>query len=176
MPRIRTKKQFYRLWSAGLLGNRLRCWDSAAALGRAGFGGRVAVRSSVAGGPCRYGLTVPEALEAGKGWPCKPYFNEMAPDDNLRLQGEVAREVGGLCLTYSTTPGLRMREALKTAKTARGVAAHAILGAYLWPASRDDLDALWDLYPDSVIEFSAYGCAVGDQRNRNTLIWEVRDY
>jgi hypothetical protein len=174
MSTIRTKAEFYRLWRQGLLGNRPRAWADAAALRASGYSGLVTMRSTGAGGgKTRYRVPVAEALASA--WSgCT--FNEACPDEELTLQGEAARMVGGLCLTYSTTPNLAMREAMKTARTASGAAALAILDAYLAPPSRDDLSAIWDLYPDAVIEFSAYGRKVGDQPHRNTLIWEVRNY
>lgn len=161
-----------------MLGNRPRTWVGREALAASGYGGPVSIRTAQGsgGGKAMYRVPAAEALALTAGWGQAPTFNESAPDDRLVLQGEAARMVGGLCLTYSTTPGLAMREALKNARTASGVAAHAILAAYLSPSSRDDLDALWDLYPDAVIEFSAYECCVGDQRGRNALIWEVRNY
>jgi hypothetical protein len=177
LAEIRSKRQFYDLWNRGLLGNRLRNWSSPAELERAGFGGLVSVRSQTLNNwaGCRYNLTVPEALELAKTCP-SPQFGEMAPDDRLLIQGEAMDSHDGLQLTYSLTPGLRMREAMKKALTARGVVARVILERYLWPSSLEDLRDLWEAYPDAVIEFSAYSVAVGDQRGRNTLIWEVRNY
>jgi hypothetical protein len=94
----------------------------------------------------------------------------------LLIQGEVTRAPGGLYLRYDTTPSLKMNEAMRVAKDAFGLRAKLLLDHHLWPSSRDDMDALLDLYPGHVIEFSAHDCACGDQPHRNTLFWEVRRY
>jgi hypothetical protein len=175
---IRAKAEFYRRWFAGLLGNRPRTWGTPEALLASGYTGTVSVRTvGPAGGKTRYNLTVSEAVEAARDWPGKPTFNESAPDHVLLIQGEVTRSVGGLYLRYSTTPGMKMNEAMRLdAHDASGLTAKLLLDHFLWPASRDDLDALLDAYPDHVVEFSAHGCACGDQPHRNMLVWEVRAY
>jgi hypothetical protein len=103
-------------------------------------------------------------------------FHESMPDDDLLIQGEVTRNVGGLDLTYSLEPGLSMRDAMRHAQTASRLRAHLILNEFLDANSRDDLSLLLELYPDAVIEFGTYGRAVGTLPRRNTVIWEVRDY
>jgi hypothetical protein len=44
------------------------------------------------------------------------------------------------------------------------------------PSSRDDLDALFDLYPDAAVEFACFPHNLGIFPHRNTVIWEVRNY
>lgn len=178
MSAIACKAQFYRLWHAGLLGNRPRTWRTPNALRESGFSGLVTMRAATGsgGGACGYRLTVADALERAKALGAAATFNEACPDDRLLVQGEVARMPGGLELSYSTTPGLAMREAMRGARHAGPTEALTLLRDALSPSSWDDLDALWDLYPDAVIEFSAYDRLVGDQPHRNTLIWEVRNY
>lgn len=172
--RIRSKRAFYERWRKGLLGNRPRVWTDAEALAASGFGGTVTAREDTGrgGGRCLYRLPVAQAVVLGPGWT----FNESAPDDELVLQGEAARTVRGVTLRYSTQAGLPMRPAMRTGTEVSGASAIALLDWGLTPTSRDDLDALWDLYPDAVVEFSAYARNVGDQPHRNALIWEVRDY
>jgi hypothetical protein len=175
--RIGTKAEFYRLWNAVALGNKPRTWKDVATLEASGYTGLVTAREAAGrgGGRCRYRVPAREAAGVTVGW-AAPTFNEAAPDDRLLLQGEAAHIVGGLYLRFSTTPGLAMREAMRDAREARCAAATLILDAYLAPSSRDDLDALWDLYPGAVIEFGAYRGPVGCLPHRNTLIWEVRHY
>jgi hypothetical protein len=171
---IRTKREFYRLWNAGLLGNRPRTWHSLMALTSSDFQGEVTIRNAeVPGWRTQYRVPVNEAILTA---PPGSTFNESAPDLQLTFQGEVTRREGGLYLRFDCTPNLKMKEAMACAKDAYGLTAKLLLDRYLWPSSRDDLDALLDLYPDHVIEFSAYDRAVGDRPHRNTLIWEVRAY
>ena len=51
-----------------------------------------------------------------------------------------------------------------------------LLDRYLDPSSRDDLDALLELYPDATIELTAFDIDTGVIPGRNTIFWEVRDY
>lgn len=173
--RICNKKQFYRCWHAGTLGNRPRTWASSDELAQSGYTGLVTMRTTGgAGGVTKYRLSVESALFWGAQTPGAT-FNESMPDDLLLLQGEVMRSPRGLELTWSTEPGLKMNEAMKRSTRTCGVAARTRLDV-LWPASQEELFELLDRYPDAVVEFSAYDRAVGIEPNRNTIIWEVRDY
>jgi hypothetical protein len=175
MARIATKKAYYRLWRAGVLGNRPRTWKDAETLRASGWSGPVVMRSTQVGWKTLYGITVREALDRAATVPGAT-FNECLPDHLLLIQGEAQRSERGIDLHYSFTQK-PMKLALAAApRSASGLYAKMLLDHFLWPTSRDDLDALWDLYPDAVIEFSTYSIAIGDQPHRNTLIWEVRDY
>lgn len=181
--RIDTKAQFYRLWHAGLLGNKPRSWQTLADVYADGYTGLLTLRhTKVAGGKSVYAvprLDVPAVLEslAREGVPAEHVtYNESAPDDQLLIQGEVMRGIRGLELHYSTTPGLSMREAMKFARSLHGVSAQAVLDLYLDANSLEDVELLFEKYPDSVIEFGTYRRNVGCLPRRNTLIWEVRNY
>jgi hypothetical protein len=69
-----------------------------------------------------------------------------------------------------------MRDAMKEAMFADGLAAKTILRSFCCPSSLDDMYTLLELYPGHVIEFGVYNHCLGDVRNRNTIIWEVRRY
>jgi hypothetical protein len=168
---IRTKREFYRLWRAGVLGNRPRTWATSFDLAMSGWTQPVVVRSLRPGGSTVYGVAVEIATRLSEAT-----FNEMLDDSKLAIQGEVLRDVGGLALTYSTVK-LPMKLALaERTEHAHGLAAKLILDHFLCPSSRDDLDALLDLYDGAVVEFGAYSCNLGDQPHRNTLFWECRNY
>jgi len=51
-----------------------------------------------------------------------------------------------------------------------------LLRRFVDPSSRDDIDALFDTYPDATIEFTSFSCNTGVLPRRNTIIWEVRNY
>ncbi len=51
-----------------------------------------------------------------------------------------------------------------------------LLDRYMDPASRDDVDALLERYPDATIEFTCFTVNVGNIPGRNTMMWEVRNY
>ena len=103
-------------------------------------------------------------------------FHESMPDESLQIQGEVARDVGGLNLSYSVERRQAMREAMEHPSLASGLSARLILEYFLDANSREDIDMLLDLYPDAVIEFGTYERDVGLLPRRNTVIWEVRNY
>jgi hypothetical protein len=105
-------------------------------------------------------------------------FNESMPDSQLLLQGNVWRDAYGLQLEGSTTINLTHRQATTQPhmRSWSGIQALGLLKASLWPCSYSDLEELWELHPDAIIEFGAYDCAVGVLPHRNTIIWECRLY
>lgn len=175
MGTIRSKIEYYRLWRAGVLGNRPRTWATLEDLLKSGWPGPVTLRSTQVGFKTKYDLSIKEAATCAS-LTVGATFNESLPDDKLLIQGEAMRGERGLELTYSIIRKPMKLALAEETRWANGVVAKALLDHYLWPPSRDDFEALWDLYPDSVIEFGAYSIAVGDQPHRNTLIWEVRNY
>jgi hypothetical protein len=172
--KITNKQQFYALWRQGLLGNQPRVWADVKALVRSKYIGCVTMRSTgAAGSRTRYNVPVQQAIN--EAWPGAT-FNESMPDDVLIMQGEAAQRPGGLVLTYSMTPGLPMRKAMERPLTATGLSALSLLRHSADPHTMLDIEAIFDLYPDAVIEFGAYGRKLGTLPHRNTIIWEVRDY
>lgn len=168
---VDTKSEFYRLYHAGHFGPHFRTWDR---IDEVPDGTRVNVRSKLRAGMFRYGLTKEEAREHVQG--LTDYaLNEPAPDDLLLIQGEVCYTIEGLALFYSTEK-TTMRKAMQMGIQVYRLVAQALLKKFLWPASYDDLLELFERFPDSVIEFGAYNCQIGDWTGRNTVFWEVRNY
>lgn len=178
---IRTKTEFYRLWEAGCLGNKLRTWRTIEEaldtevpvmglreIGKAGGGAFfVGQRSEVV-----------NMVKDWTAWGRQFMICEAAPDEKGTIQGEVCRAPFGLQGLLGYSNGLRMREAL-----ARGVllprtgaAVLALLDKYMDPSSQDDLRAMLDLFPEASVEFTCYSCLLGDIPGRNTIFWEVRNY
>lgn len=173
MATISSKKQFYKLYLAGCLGNKLRTFAYPSELRDSRYYGTVTARStSEHDKTCLYRLPWQEAIHL-PGHFC---FNESAPDDQLLIQGEVMWTPGGLYLQYSTERSIPMRYALLTAKTASGLRAKLILEHFLTLASYEELMGLLERYPDAVVEFSTYDKCLGNLPHRNTIIWEVRNY
>jgi hypothetical protein len=179
---IRSKAEFFRLWNAGALGYKLRTWDTLDAfqqepspppivgfrqVGQAG-GGAFAICES----PTQIAATAAAWTLLGR----KYMICEAAPDEHGTLQGEVMYGTRGWEGTLGLSRGLRMRDAIaKGLLLPRSPAAtRFLLRTYMSPASLDDFDALMDLYPDSVVEFTCYDWDFG--RGRNTIFWEVRNY
>jgi len=122
---------------------------------------------------------VPAVMEEWKSLGIKKEniaFNQSMPDEHLILQGEIMKDENGLYVLYSRIKK-PMNLALKEKEEhAFGLNALRILKETLWPSSMSDVESLLEIYPDSVIEFSAYEIAVGEIPGRNTVIWEVRNF
>ena len=69
-----------------------------------------------------------------------------------------------------------MRDCLKNGIQLNGLNVKMLLLKYIYPNSFNDIMELIDIYPEHVIEFSTYEMPLGDCINRNTVIWEVRQY
>jgi hypothetical protein len=176
----------YAAYERGAFGNKLRTWKNIKEICDDNYGGTMTARSIGVGGG---GLTsyriasLGDALNLVLKWrdqgipPEKVRFNESAPDHLLILQGEVSRLWDGLHLRWSDTPSLKMREAMEhDCHHSRGLKAKLLLEGKLTPSSLEDLYALMEQHPTSVIEFSAYSKPVGHLPGRNAVIWETRDY
>lgn len=203
MAKIRSKAQFFELWEAGVLGNRTRLWrDPSVAFDwgeqesrrRMGFTVRAdgygMQRAEVEIGFRQIGKTgggkwekVPwqRVFETAQQWQRegrKFIMDDGAPDWCRRLQGEICRTYRGLEGYLDTVSQLPMRPAMAAGHMRHCTASVviALLDRFMDPNSRDDLEALLELYPDATIEFSTFGIDVGVIPNRNTIFWEVRDY
>lgn len=179
--KIRSKAEFFRLSRAGVLGNTIRQWadPAEAAAARVPWYGIRAARGGGGGSHwvvMRKGLKHALAQWRRSGVPF--IVDETAPDGDVTLQGEVSRGVGGWTGTLGMRSGMRMREAMAAGllRPMRGLAVKVLLDTFVDPSSREDIDALLELYPDAVIEFACYTRDVGVIPGRNTVIWEVRDY
>ena len=187
MARVANKRKFYEMYELGLFGNKPLTWKSRQEILDSGWKGKVCIR---AGGSrngmkrSRVGYNIPLAnlkskIEqlVQKGIPESDlFFNQSMPDRNLTFQGELMRGIGGLNLhyTYVKKP---MNKALKISSyNTQGLEAKMLLQKHLSPSSLSDIYCLLDIFPESIIEFSAYRIPVGNIPGRNTIIWEVRNY
>jgi hypothetical protein len=180
--KITNKQDFFLLYEAGLLGNKAITWKSYEEILNSGWKGLVCIRGKdgIQRGRVKYNVYINDAPKVIEGFREDGIenitFNQSMPDEHLIIQGEVMRTFLGLSLWY-TTKKVPMNKALaEESLYANGLKANLILEAFMDSSSYSDLKALFDLFPDSVIEFSTYDIAVGDIPNRNTVIWEVRNY
>lgn len=182
-PKILSKKENYNLYKNGFLGNKPLCWDSIKDIEDSDWKGKICMRSKLDNKKITaYNLTLNEVKEKIKEWEEKGIprdkitFNQKMPDHTLRIQGEVKRSFRGLELRY-TKANKPMKQGLKIDENhAYGLEAYEILKYYLFSRSYDDIKELLRLFPDSIIEFSSYDITIGNRPNRNTVIWEVRNY
>jgi len=182
---IDTKDECYALYNNNIFGNRAFAWNSYNDLLKSDWKGQVCIRgkrTQIARKKVVYNIHLNEVPKIIKQFEEQGIsenhlsFNQSMPDEHLIIQGEVMRTFLGLSLWY-TTKKVPMNKALaEESLYANGLKANLILETFMFPSSYSDLTALFDLFPDSVIEFSIYDVAVGNIPNRNTVIWEVRNY
>ncbi|MFH1506144.1 MAG: hypothetical protein ABIE94_04130 [archaeon] len=181
--KISTKRMSYQLLEARAFGNKLRTWDSIEDMENSDYKGTVTMRHKnvYGGGFIEYRVPVFKISKMVDEWVRRGArkeditFNESAPDDTLLIQGEVARSWVGYHLRFSTEKK-PMRDALKDCKHARGLQVKMLLQKHLTPSSYEDIQALLEMFPEHVVEFSAYNHCLGDIPGRNAVIWEVRLY
>lgn len=178
---IPNKREFFRLWEAGVLGNRTNLWrdpndafDSQAPeigfreIGKSGGGAWEKVPRHL-------------VFQTAKYWRLRGrnfIMDDGCPDEHRGLQGEVCRTYRGLEGYLDVDGGLPMRQAAAAGKfkSYSPTETLALLDRFMDPSSKDDLFMLLDLYPDATVEFSTFRVDVGVFPNRNTLFWETRNY
>jgi len=180
---LTSKAQSMGLYRQGLFGNHPRCWfnvDDLIALGE--FPWSVVFRYARYGCEAyrRYNLTwdqiplaVAEIVAAG-GSQQHITVNELMPDDRLTFQGEVTIDHGSWYL-FGSDEKTQMVPALRSGREYHGVHALTILKTVMDQPSFDQLNHLIETFPDHIIEFSSYACAVGEL-GFNTVFWDVRAF
>jgi hypothetical protein len=180
--RIGSKAEFYRLWEAGVLGNKPETWREIGPALKANIRDYALREVGAAGGGkfeiCPSRLQLMSAVMRwnyeGRRW----VITGVAPNHLSQLQGEICCTERGLEGFLGVRTGVNMREAM-----AQGLllprspaVTRTLMRHFIDPASLDDIDELLERYPDAAIEFCSYSVNVGVIPGRNTLIWEVRDY
>jgi hypothetical protein len=179
---IRSKREFFRLWEAGVLGNRPPLWhyiaDVPHDVARVGF----REMNKQGGGGAWTLVDRIEAPDIYAAWVALGrdfIMDGSVPNNHSVMQGEVCRTWRGfesfLAVGYALPP-MRISVAQGLHQHYGYVQTQTLLTYFMDPASRDDIDALFDLYPDAAVEFTCFDVETGNIRGRNTIIWEVRNY
>lgn len=184
---IGSKSESYKAYEAGHFGNRLRSF-STNELSSLPMTIDLGIRykgSTILPRPFKTELSYWKLVEEYCYWtevlqiPDEDiWIGESLPTSRLVLQGEVMRDEGYYSLLYTTGKGFPNRTNTwprSEEKRATGLLAKSLLETYLWPKSYDNLQAIWDKWPDGVIEFSAVDFECGIIPGHNTVFWEVRD-
>jgi hypothetical protein len=159
------------MYQKGLFGNRIATWTSINDFYKSGYNGKVTLRDkNQQGGLCQYNVDSKDVPKSDS-----IVINISAPDEFLLFQGEITRSKDYLYL-FASCEKTKMRDALKSAIGFTGLDVVRLLKMSMTPSSYDDLQDLFELYPDSIIELGVYSINVGLLPHRNTLIWEVRNY
>lgn len=186
---IRSKRKFFELWEAGVLGNRTRIWrDPDLAYEQAfmqmklpdvGFRELRKSGSAGAGAWCKatrslFWSTVYDWQRAGRNF----IIDDGVPNEKQTLMGEIVRTERGMqgFLVVGTKLPMRPAMAAGLLKPRGYLETRMLLEKYMDPSSRDDLDMILELFPDHVVEFSCFSVNVGIFPRRNTLMWETRAY
>lgn len=182
---VNSKQEYYFLYENGILGNRPLTWNSIDEIAKSKWEGKICIRcrdKSVFRNKVKYNLTLEEALTEIEKFkeegipPQSLTFNQAMPDEHLTIQGELMRTSEYLDLTYSKIKK-PMNLALKEEQlSTKGIEAFFLMKKNLDPSSYEDLQTLFDIFPNSIVEFSSYDIPVGNIPNRNTIFWEVRNY
>lgn len=178
---IRNKAEFFRLWEAGVLGNRTNLWrdpQEAYDSGVVQIGFR---QIGATGGGAWERVDREQVFECANRWRRAGrnfIMDDGCPDDKRTLQGEVCRTYKGLEGFLDVKGLLSMRQAIAAGhmRHCSPTLVRALLNKFMDPSSHDDLDALLDLFPDAAIEFTCFSVNVGVFPGRNTLFWETRNY
>jgi hypothetical protein len=201
---IRSKRQFFAMWEAGVLGNRTRLWRDpeeafrwganqdisksikATRKGSASFPGteigfRELRKPGTSGAGAWEKVPWPLVPETAKRWRKAGrefIMDDGCPDQYRTLQGEVVRTERGLEGFLETEGKLPMRPAMAAGhmKHRSYLETRLLLERYMDPSSRDDLDSILEMFPDHAVEFSCFSVNVGIFPHRNTIFWEVRRY
>jgi len=181
--KIKNKREFYEYFRKGFFGNKPLQWSTIEEVEKSDYKGLFSIRGfNIPRDLVQYEITkekLKETIEILKTRnidTSKLKFNQSMPDQNLTIQGEIYQGIGGLYITYTKVKkpmnlALKERECFE-----KGLRALHLLKFHLSPSSYEDMLALFERHPESVIEFSSYEGETGDTPGRNTIIWEVRDY
>lgn len=181
---VNSKKEYYLLYHTGFFGNKVLTWNSIEEIVKSKWEGGICIRGKkgIDRSKARFNLSLDEArnylslLEKEGILEKDLTFNQSLPDEKLLIQGEVMRGIENYFLTYTRVKEPMNYALKKEILYEQGITALCLLKRNLFPASYEDLQTLFDMFPKSVIEFSSYEIPVGNLQNRNTILWEVRNY
>ncbi|MCL5018314.1 MAG: hypothetical protein M1416_00915 [Candidatus Pacearchaeota archaeon] len=182
--RVDSKKEYYTLYENNFFGNKPLTWNSVDEIKQSKWKGGICIRGKrgIARSRARFDLSFNETIDyikqIGKEGVSEKdlTFNQSMPNEHLMIQGEIMRSLKNYSLTYTTVKEPMNYALAKETLYQEGINALLLVKRNLFDSSYGDLELLFDIFPDSIIEFSAYDICVGDLQNRNTIIWEVRNY
>jgi hypothetical protein len=182
---IFTKEKFRALDAAGKLGNHFQSWPNWVSLIHEGDGEWITIRNLVPNSPLM-------VLESGPGlWKWKAdlndllrrgakssdlYFQEIpAPDNRRVINFEVRRSPEYLWMLWATGQQPLRTDLEQNGHIASGLAALEILRFYLDHEDFEQLDAIWDRWPNAIVEATRWSQRVGVD-HKHLILWEARQY
>jgi hypothetical protein len=181
---IDSKKDCYLLYENNLFGNRAETWNSLQEVSNSSWKDTICIRAKKRVGSKNTIFDIPlsqvpqevDNMIKNKTKKEDIYFIQTMPNKHLLIQAEVMLTEQGLYLQYTTIKKPMNLGFKEETLHAYGLKALNLLKSNLSPPSLQDLNALFELFPNSIIEFSCYNVPVGTIPGRNTVIWEVRNY
>jgi len=154
--RINTKQEYYLLYEHGFFGNKALTWNSINDIVDSGWKEKICIRGKkgISRGKTIFNLSLEQARDyisslKKEGILEKDLtFNQSMPDESLLIQGEVMRSLENYFLTYTRVKEPMNRALAKEELYATGITALHLLKQNLFPSSYDDLQALFDIFPD----------------------------
>jgi len=180
--KISSKEEMYKKYWNGEFGNKLKTWTRYEDIINDGFKGLICIRIKSKSGHIAIGVSLESAKQIMYDWVLEGVyledinFNEMAPDNQVIFQGEMMVAEEKWHVVGSRKKNLTQREAVADGEILEGMKAKVFLKHIMTPSSFEDFATLLEKYPNSVIEFGVYEVNLGSLPNRNTIIWEVRNY
>ena len=182
---ITCKPHYYALQRIGYFGNIPKTWGNYEEFSKSNYKGRVSIRSKkgIDRDNVRYNIPSENVLRNIKEMELDPRevsINESMPNNLLTIQGEIIQLDGrtghcGLELRYSDLKEV-MNKALKEKEMyLRGLNALLKIKSVMDPPSYENLNRLFEEFPEHAIEFSSYEIVVGNL-GHNTIFWEARNY
>lgn len=178
------KQDYLLFYDLGLLGNKALAWNSLDEIILSGYKDPICIRprkkSTIK--VTKYDIPLENAEKEINNMinlgikPEDIAFNQSMPNKHLLIQGELMITEKGLTLFYTLAKKPMNLGFQEHSAHADGLRAKMILEKYFYPSTLADIQALFENFPDSVIEFSCYNVPVGNIPGRNTVIWEVRNY
>lgn len=185
-PPVLTKTDFYRRFLAGEFGNRGPIWfdyeswclDCRSLVNLMSEDARFMIRSSKPGGFNQANLESHEVVAMWLVHSRKEQLSIslMCPHDRQTINGELQRDHRGLCLMYSSVKAPMRQSLAAGGRQVFGMQAHEVLDANVYTPDREWLMELLDLYPDHVVEFTAFRIYWGVVPLSKCAVWEVRKY
>lgn len=175
--KILSKQECYKKYNQGTFGNRPLRWNTWKKVKQSNYRGMICIRGiGIPRSEVKYDVPFNKIENTIKQYkekdipPSTLRFNQSMPNEKILIQGEVKKGIKNLDLTHTTIKKPMNLALAEEEKYTNGLTAIQILKHNLSPSSFSDLEALFELYPKSVIEFSAYSYPVRNIPGRNTII------
>jgi len=185
------KSEYYALFELGFFGNKAVTWRSYDEIIGSGWEGKVCIRSKrgIDRKKVIYDLPLKQLPEVIARWKREGLraedmtFNQSFDNDSILIQAEVmqfpfsegaANMASNLEMRYSFVTKPTNKAFEEDSRYARGLKARGLLSV-MDAGSSENLEELFKIFPNSVVELGVYATPVGNQR-MNTIFWEVRNY